>query len=363
MRDASEQRADTGAAAADGGVTRQDGGEIIETDAGARDAATPPPRDGGSGAPVFLSLTTNVTVLRSDQRLVVTAVLTDPDGVDDLIGGVLLDPGGASYGAFSTSAAEGSYQIDLDWQSLNTVSPITAPLAGITRSFRAQFFDAAGNTSERDFDVTLRCASSIHSACAGECVDLQTDQRHCGSCGSAVTITEAHCDGGAPACWETSYEICGSACVSLQTTSSCGSCGHACPSWSGRSISCETGGTCAVEDSFYTRTSCDQICGNRGYSCTSARWWYYQSTGYGSVNAACADTPPASLPADPGSTWESVSCRCVHLDGASTCAAGAENTVAACTDGCSNDGDRWSDCEDFDCCPVVSCPLGTACNP
>jgi hypothetical protein len=39
----------------------------------------------------------------------------------------------------------------------------------------------------------------------------------------------------------------------------------------------------------------------------------------------------------------------------------AENTPAACSDGCSNDGDRFADCDDFDCCSVVSCTTG-ACS-
>lgn len=40
----------------------------------------------------------------------------------------------------------------------------------------------------------------------------------------------------------------------------------------------------------------------------------------------------------------------------------AENTLAACTDGCSNDGDSWADCADRDCCPVLTdCPAETEC--
>jgi hypothetical protein len=44
------------------------------------------------------------------------------------------------------------------------------------------------------------------------------------------------------------------------------------------------------------------------------------------------------------------------------CAAGPENTVAACTDGCSNDGDNFVDCNDFDCCNVVACGPNTSCG-
>lgn len=41
-----------------------------------------------------------------------SVVLTDPDGIDDLIGGTLKDPdSGSSYGAFVTEAGEGAYAL------------------------------------------------------------------------------------------------------------------------------------------------------------------------------------------------------------------------------------------------------------
>jgi hypothetical protein len=46
---------------------------------------------------------------------------------------------------------------------------------------------------------------------------------------------------------------------------------------------------------------------------------------------------------------------CARRPDAGMCASGPENTLAACTDGCSNDGDRFVDCDDFDCCGLGSC--------
>jgi hypothetical protein len=49
--------------------------------------------------------------------------------------------------------------------------------------------------------------------------------------------------------------------------------------------------------------------------------------------------------------------------GAVTCVAGPESTLARCSDGCSNDGDPYIDCDDYDCCPVrTDCPPTTACG-
>jgi endonuclease YncB( thermonuclease family) len=42
---------------------------------------------------------------------------------------------------------------------------------------------------------------------------------------------------------------------------------------------------------------------------------------------------------------------------------GPEDSVAACTDGCNNDGDGFMDCEDRDCCPLIGgCPSNTYCG-
>jgi hypothetical protein len=194
-------------------------------------------------APRILSLETNTKVLHETDSLVITAVVTDPDGIDDLIGGTLLDPDtGASYGAFATSAAEGAYSIQLDWGTIDVVRGIDAPATGAPRAFRARFFDVAGHTADGDVEVTTKCEDDDLAACSGDCVDLMTSREHCGACDSPVP-DGAECEDGQPGCVD-----------------------------------------------------------------------------------------------------------------------GFEDTVAACTDGCSNDGDSYIDCDDFDCCDVVDCPATSACG-
>ncbi len=42
---------------------------------------------------------------------------------------------------------------------------------------------------------------------------------------------------------------------------------------------------------------------------------------------------------------------------------GPEDSLAACSDGCDNDGNRFADCNDFDCCGVrTDCPVDTQCG-
>jgi len=47
--------------------------------------------------------------------------------------------------------------------------------------------------------------------------------------------------------------------------------------------------------------------------------------------------------------------------GVPTCSTGAEDTPSACSDGCSNDADEFIDCDDFDCCDVAACSASSAC--
>jgi len=51
-----------------------------------------------------------------------------------------------------------------------------------------------------------------------------------------------------------------------------------------------------------------------------------------------------------------------HVD-AAVCVPGPEDSPDHCSDDCSNDGDTWADCEDFDCCAVdIDCPATSACG-
>ena len=84
-----------------------------------------------------------------------------------------------------------------------------------------------------------------------------------------------------------------------------------------------------------------------------------------STPAACSDQ--CSNDGDPFVNCEDFDCCDVVNCPADTacgavCVLGPEDTVATCTDECSNDGDTFIDCEDFDCCGVVVCPPESACG-
>jgi hypothetical protein len=72
----------------------------------------------------------------------------------------------------------------------------------------------------------------------------------------------------------------------------------------------------------------------------------------------CEDRDCCPFVACPSSSY----CGSREDAGVPTCPSGPESTATACSDGCSNDGDPFVDCEDYDCCDVVSCPASSACG-
>jgi hypothetical protein len=135
--------------------------------------------------PQFLSFGTNVTTLYEQQSATFTAVLTDPDGVDDVIGGSLKDANGGVYGAFSTSGQEGSYEMTVYWDEINQIGSIDFDYgAAQARGFIAEFWDAGGHISSTEITLDLACTSG-YAGCNGTCYDTENDIYNCGACGTS----------------------------------------------------------------------------------------------------------------------------------------------------------------------------------
>lgn len=136
----------------------------------------------GENAPVFLSLGTNVNAITEGESVVFTALLTDPDGVDDIVGGSLTNEDGAiDFGPFVAAGQEGTYSITISWAQIHQAAPIQFEDVAETRVFHARFFDQAANSSTKSVSVNLQCAGG--SACGGACTDLAVDGVNCGTCG------------------------------------------------------------------------------------------------------------------------------------------------------------------------------------
>lgn len=149
-----------------------------------------------TGSPVILNLSTNITVMTPNDNLIVTAVVTHPQGIAQVVGGTLSDPGGGTYGAFQVSTVSGSYSLTLTWGAINLVRTIGPDKGGTTRMFQAQFYDQAGHSTSQDVSVILKCGSASSAWCGTACQDLDSSRDDCGACGHVCTAD----GGGSPMC-------------------------------------------------------------------------------------------------------------------------------------------------------------------
>lgn len=318
------------------GVCVDDGGEAVcSCEAGyhaqALDCVADAPQP---SAPVILSYTANNKTMDPTRTLILTAVVTDPDGIDDLIGGSVSDPVSAgSYGAFVTSAAEGSYSITISWQQIREVRELDTPMGGEDRAFRAVFYDQAGHKVEADITIHMECDSNgTWALCGGACTDLKSSLSHCGTCSKKVSYTQGQCNNGTPGC-KAGLDLCGSDCVDLASDKDhCGSCTHDCDGVAGPNgwlvdyQACQDG-ACWVYIEFTAQQSCDSLCASKGLTCLEtgnlsckqsgvsgsklAACAYYTDCGYEDPEwYGCSQVPPSST------TWcknfMSVSCSCIE---------------------------------------------------
>ena len=197
--------------------------------------------------PVIIDLSSNTAVMNENTELIITAIVTDPQGIGDLIGGTLKNESETlSYGAFSTSGEEGSYQIALYWNDLDTVEPIWAERAGRERVFTALFYDQAGHMASDNISVTLQCTAG-RASCDGDCLDHQDicdggntcidvggDPLNCGACdfscpavsnGDPICVSElcdVDCHDGYARCGATECR------EALSDDNNCGGCDQSC---------------------------------------------------------------------------------------------------------------------------------------
>lgn len=277
---------------------------------------------GPNGPPTISSLSANPTTLSGWDSTTISAIVSDPDGLSDLSGGVLKDPStGQTYGAFSTPGGQGTFTYSLTWDALNAMSPLTFPAGGGTRAVEAVFYDNHGHTTAQQLTLTLRCSTSTNAICGGSCVDLSSDSNNCGSCGNAVA-SGGSCSNGQVACPQ--YQsVCNGACVDLKyDKQNCGSCGTSCYAWASQrgvpssAVDCDWG-SCVAWTAPTTEESCAQACAamSSQLSCDATQACYnpdgsktahsyggcatynstYDGTCQGDVALGCNDVPAATL--------------------------------------------------------------------
>ena len=163
-------------------------------DAGGADMVIVPRDLGGPvsepGGPEILELSVSPAQLTEGSTVTFSALLSDPDGLEDISGGQLTDRAGNVLGLFT--GAGGAYTFTLSWTDVNANDPITFE-DGETRVFVAEFVDTTNRRASQPLGVALQCDHG--PACVGRCGveecqgfcpapgQFDNDPRNCGSCG------------------------------------------------------------------------------------------------------------------------------------------------------------------------------------
>jgi hypothetical protein len=223
VSDGSAPASDSSLPIADGSAPASDGS------APASDGAGPAADMVGAGGPAIITFGTNVTQLTVGESVRFVALVTDPKGLDQLVGGRLVDPTGTiQYGAFQATT-QSSYELDLSWSEINQAAPITFDAQEL-RTFRADFFDLSKQSATQSVQIRLQCNGI--GACAGVCTDLQNDAKNCGTCGTTVALPRICVAGEAACAGGNSYCPVQNACTNLMSDpNNCGVCGQRAGNW------------------------------------------------------------------------------------------------------------------------------------
>ena len=136
---------------------------------------TPP----SQAPPTLLRFTVNRAAASPDDEVVFTAVLTDPDGIDDLIGGVLeIDGTDVTVGSFATSAQEGAYSLSVSGHLLGGILPAEFVETRAVQ-FVGRFYDAGGQeVVSEPLEVEFGCrADEVY--CDGRCMSEAAGAQQC----------------------------------------------------------------------------------------------------------------------------------------------------------------------------------------
>jgi hypothetical protein len=137
--------------------------------------------EAGNRPPVILSLETNVSELLDGSTVTVLAAVSDPDGPQDLVGGLLRGADGELLGAFE-ARSQGLFQLELGWPAFAAVEPFDF-YGSESRDFGVSFNDFQGEEANQTFTLAFRCPD-LSGGCGDGCQRLDLDTA-CGACGVA----------------------------------------------------------------------------------------------------------------------------------------------------------------------------------
>ena len=118
---------------------------------------------------VFLSR----PVLRGDQTAVLSVVVRDKSGLEDLVGVQLYSDDLTYWYGSLGEVSNGVFETTIDWGRLHAASPINFDFP-IERTIRVVVEDNEGGSDSQKITFELRCRSKEH-ACDGACYPVDID--------------------------------------------------------------------------------------------------------------------------------------------------------------------------------------------
>lgn len=122
-------------------------------------------------APRIISIGTNVSELTDGESVRFVAVVTDPAGIQNLVGGQLTSAdGNIKYGAFVASQ-QGAYSLDLSWAQISQTDRLGFA-SELKRTFVAEFYNVLGLRTSASIELRFHCRGE--PACDGRCLSTGT---------------------------------------------------------------------------------------------------------------------------------------------------------------------------------------------
>lgn len=185
--------------------SRRDDGEEGEGEGeGEGEPNVPPDTPPHPLGPRVQSFTASLSTLSDDDSATLTVVVSDPDGVEDIVGALLIEPiSGSTLGTLSTAGAPGTFTATVSWSTWREVAPIEFVRGTVQRFIRVQFSDVDAHEVTSTLAFTMTCGNA--SACDSQCgqVRCAAEGNSCFSTGGNP-ISDAQlcnfCNAGCQAC-------------------------------------------------------------------------------------------------------------------------------------------------------------------
>lgn len=193
----------------EGDVATEGEGDVVAEGEG--EPNVPPDVPPDPQGPRIQSIAISSNTLTDSETATLTVVVTDPDGVEDIVGPLLIEPISSTTLGTLTSSGAGTFTATVSWNTWSSVDPVEfSGAAGDVRFVRVQFSDVAGHRVTSTERIQVVCDGGL-PACDGRCGAVR-----CAGQDNTCLDTE-----GSPISADGLCGICGQGCSSCASGCTC----------------------------------------------------------------------------------------------------------------------------------------------